>query len=168
MKTYIFLYNETSLFEVDLVAYFMKTKGDVFVITERNKVINTNEGFKILADFTIDEIKIEDIDILVICGGEINNINDVSKLHQLIKKCNDDNKIIGGICAGKDIVANALNISCPEKSMIINNKIVLSPGNEYVDFALLVGKLGNIYQDEADYRETIDYFKLFKNVDRGV
>ncbi|MDW2797729.1 hypothetical protein RZO55_09115 [Clostridium boliviensis] len=47
----------------------------------------------------------------------------------------------------------------------LDGNIVLSPGNEYVDFALAIGKAANIYKDEADYQETITYFKLFQNPD---
>lgn len=32
MNTYIFLYPETSFFEVNLAAYFMKTKGNVYIV----------------------------------------------------------------------------------------------------------------------------------------
>ena len=34
MNTYIFLYPETSFFEVNLVAYFMNTVGNVYVAAE--------------------------------------------------------------------------------------------------------------------------------------
>lgn len=34
--------------------------------------------------------------------------------------------------------------------------------NEYVDFALAVGKAAEIFADEADYQETVDYFKYFR------
>ena len=59
MNTYIFLYPETSFFEVNLAAYFMKTKGNVFIVTEReNKIVYTNEGVSILSDAFIDEVKV--------------------------------------------------------------------------------------------------------------
>ena len=48
---------------------------------------------------------------------------------------------------------------------IITDKIILSPGNEYVDFALEIGKAADIFEDEDDYNETINYFKLFKSVE---
>lgn len=85
MNTYIFLYPETSFFEVTLVAYFMKTKGNVYIVAEEE--------------------------------------------HQT--------------------------------TCVLEN-IVLSPGNEYVDFALAVGKAADIFADEADYQETVDYFKYFR------
>lgn len=164
MNTYIFLYPETSFFEVDLTAYFMKTQGNVKIATERNQdIITTNEGIRIVSDIFIDELSVQDIDVFIVCGGEIDNIADKPLLYQKIRDCRDQNKIIGGICAGRTIVADALHLTChSETTHVINEKIVLSPGNEYVDFALEIGKTADIYQDEADYLETVNYFKLFQ------
>ena len=81
MKTYIFLYQEVSLFEVDLVAYFFKTKGEVYIVTEGDEVIHTNEGIRVMADKKIGEICKEDIDVLVICGGYTENIKRQKKRH---------------------------------------------------------------------------------------
>ena len=163
MKTYIFLYQEVSLFEVDLVAYFFKTKGDVYIVTEEDEVIHTNEGIRVMADKKIGEISKEDIDVLVICGGNTENIKDLCFVQKLICECNTEKKVIGGICAGSEIVAKALEInSNVDKTIVSDERVVLSPGNEYVDFALTLGKVANIYDGEEDYQETVNYFKHFK------
>ncbi len=76
MNTYIFLYPETSFFEVNLVAYFMKTKGNIYVVAEdEHRTICTNEGVKIQKDISLTQMKLESIDAFIICGGEIKNIN---------------------------------------------------------------------------------------------
>ena len=57
MNTYIFLYPETSFFEVNLVAYFMNTVGNVYVAAEDEHVaICTNEGIKIQKDINLSDI----------------------------------------------------------------------------------------------------------------
>ncbi|WP_097004545.1 DJ-1/PfpI family protein [Lacrimispora amygdalina] len=164
MNTCIYLYQETSFFEVDLVAYFMKTVGNVNILADDKSMIETNEGVRIVVDLSINEISAEEIDVLVICGGNTDNINKLSELNHLIRECKKIDKVIGGICAGRDIVAEALCIEAnSHHTQTLDGNIVLSPGNEYVDFALAIGKAANIYKDEADYQETITYFKLFKN-----
>lgn len=165
MNTYIFLYPETSFFEVNLVAYFMKTKGNIYIVAEdEHQVICTNEGVKIQKDISLTQVELESIDAFIICGGEINNIANTQLLSEIIKQCIDSKKIVGGICAGRNLIADAIgDLTFPEKTFILDN-VVLSPGNEYVDFALAVGKLADIFADEEDYNETIDYFKYFKNV----
>lgn len=165
MNTYIFLYPETSFFEVNLVAYFMKTQGNVWIVSEKENRITTNEGIKIVADITLDQMRAEDADVFVVCGGNIENIIDMSALHHTIRDCMNAGKIIGGICAGRDMVRNALALqSRDEGTQVIENRIILSPGNEYVDFALEIGRAADIYADEADYQETVSYFKEFKEV----
>ena len=165
MNTYIFLYPETSFFEVNLVAYFMKTVGNVYVVAEdKHEVICTNEGIKIQKDISLSNLDTESVDALIICGGEISNINDAQRLSEIIRKCVEKKKIVGGICAGRKIISDAIsNLEYEEKTCILDN-IVLSPGNEYVDFALAVGKCADIFADEDDYNETVDYFKFFKSV----
>lgn len=163
MKTYIFLYQEVSLFEVDLVAFFFKTKGDVYIVTEEDEIIHTNEGIRVMADKRIGEISKEDIDVLVICGGNTENIKDLCPVEELIRECNAEKKIIGGICAGSEMVANALDISSNiDKTIVFDDHVVLSPGNEYVDFAITLGEVANIYDGGEDYQETVNYFKHFK------
>ncbi|MBE5877633.1 MAG: hypothetical protein E7290_12195 [Lachnospiraceae bacterium] len=162
MKTYIFLYQEISLFEVDLVAYFLKTKGDVYIVTDGDEVIHTNEGIRVLADKKLEEVTVDDVDVLVICGGNIENIKDMQAIQKVVKDCKTSGKVVGGICAGSRIVAEALGVDTEvDRTVVYDNQVVLSPGNEYVDFALMMGKAADIYEDEADYEETVQYFKQF-------
>ncbi|MDE6406449.1 MAG: hypothetical protein K2M20_12455, partial [Lachnospiraceae bacterium] len=110
------------------------------------------------------QVKRESIDVFIICGGEINNINNKQLLFEIINECIENKKIVGGICAGRTIISDAVGeLKFPEKTCVFDH-IVLSPGNEYVDFALAVGKAADIFADEEDYNETVAYFKHFKNV----
>lgn len=162
MNTYIFLYPETSIFEVTLVAYFMKTKGGVYIVAEEDQqVICTNEGIKVQKDVSLTQMKLESVDVFVVCGGETENIHNKQKLFETIKKCIEGKKVVGGICAGRTIISDAVGgLEFPETTCVLDH-IVLSPGNEYVDFALAVGKAADIFADEEDYKETVDYFKYF-------
>lgn len=115
-----------------------------------------------MADKTIGEICKDDIDVLVICGGYTENIKDMGAVQELIQECNAEKKVIVGTCAGSEIVANALNLnSNVDKTIVSDERVVLSPGNEYVDFALTLGKVANIYDGEEDYKETIDILSVF-------
>lgn len=165
MNTCIFLYPETSFFEVNLVAYFMKTKGNVYIVAEdEHQSIGINEGVRIQKDISLSQMQAESTDVFVVCGGETNNIHNRQMLYEKINNCIGKKKIVGGICAGRTIVSDAVGgLQYPETTCVLDN-IVLSPGNEYVDFALAVGKAADIFADEADYQETVDYFKYFKYI----
>lgn len=141
----------------------MKTKGNVFIVTERgNPSVCTNEGIRVLSDIFLDEIRTSDIDAFVVCGGEIQNIQNMPLLYRVLQSCRDNNKVLGGICAGRSIVADALGCICDTETTEVKDRVILSPGNEYVDFALEIGKAADIFEDEADYEETVHYFKLFR------
>jgi hypothetical protein len=49
-------------------------------------------------------------------------------------------------------------------NVIRDGNILTAKPNGYVDFALELGRMMDIYQDEADLQETIDFFKYFKSV----
>ncbi len=166
MNTYIFLYNESSIFEVIFVAYFMKTVGNVFIVTESDiDKVYVNEGIKVISDTNIEKINLNQLDVFIVCGGETGNIKEMSKLKEFIIECNKKKKILGGICAGSKIITDALGKKQDiTTTQYLGNNIVLSPGNEYVDFALNIGKLANIYRDEADYQETVQYFRNFEYI----
>lgn len=54
-----FLYPETSFFEVNLVAYFMKTRGNIYIVAEEeHQVICTNEGIKIQRDISLAQVEL--------------------------------------------------------------------------------------------------------------
>lgn len=136
------------------------------VITDQQKEIRTIEGLVISSDCSLAEVNPEEVDILIVVGGNIDEISNKDLLHNLIKKVNIREKIIGAICAGRKEVINALKLNHEEKNIteIIDNRIILSPGNEYIDFAIEVGKVAEIYQDKEDLEETINFFKKFKLV----
>lgn len=134
-------------------------------MSEKDKILTTNEGIKVVADLNIEDINVNDIDIFIICGGNTENIKFIDKLHSIIAECKKKNKIIGGICAGKEIIINALNLQdVPDKTTVME-RVVLSPGYEYVDFALEVGRIAEVYVDEDDYLETVNFFKFYQSAD---
>src|SRR5699024_6284257 len=96
-NVYVYLYNNSVLFEVILFMYFIKsTQNNLFIVAEE-KEINTIEGLKVITDYHPDDLNNEDIDVLVITGREIDNINNNSTLNQLIMFHNRQNKQIGAI-----------------------------------------------------------------------
>lgn len=163
MKTYIFLYQEVALFEVVVASYLLKTIGDIVIITDQEKEIHTTEGLMILANLSLAEVNPNEIDILIIVGGNIDGISNKDLLHNLIKEVNNREKIICAICAGRKEVIKALDLNHNESNIteIINERIILSPGNEYVDFAIEIGKVAEIYEDDEDLYETVNFFKKF-------
>ena len=49
-----------------------------------------------------------------------------------------------------------------QASVVVDGKIVTANPEGYVDFALALGQVMDIYKDEGDYQKTIDFFKYHK------
>ncbi|MCI9137563.1 MAG: hypothetical protein HFH48_08360 [Lachnospiraceae bacterium] len=46
--------------------------------------------------------------------------------------------------------------------MINDGRVITARANAYVDFAIEIAKELNLFTDEEDLRETIDFWKYFK------
>lgn len=166
-KVYIYLYEQSVLWEVVLFMHFLKATGHHVLILADNEEITTFEGMKVKADYLVDEINPENIDALVITGGDITKIKKRARLNELILSVHHENKNIGAICGARNILLD-LNLVTEEdlqyEDIKRKDNLLISPPYKYVDFAIELGSALGIYKDKADYEQTIDFFKLFKNV----
>lgn len=52
-----------------------------------------------------------------------------------------------------------------DEDVVNDHKIITSRANGYVDFAIEVAKELELFEDEADLKETVDFWKYFKRVE---
>jgi putative intracellular protease/amidase len=132
----------------------------------------------------IKDLNIDEVDLFIIPGGVHTEISNEKILADTLKKLNEKGKIIAAICGapltlaksgildGKrytsyrypglyDIFKNATYVN---ENLVVDGNIVTAKACGYVDMALKLGEIFNIYTDQADYQETVDYFKYFKDV----
>lgn len=164
MRAYVYIRQNSPLYEIIIATFILNTKNDVIIVTDGDKEILTSEGIKILASLNISEVVEKDIDIFIITGGEIDKSKNKDLLAKLIRNIYEHKKILAGICTGSDVISDALklNLDYIDKTINLDNKIILSPPNEYVDFGIEIGKAINIYDNHDDYLETVDFFKHFR------
>ncbi len=180
IKTFILIYDNFVQFEVVLVNYLMKTKGDIITVGINQDKVSSFEGFITLPHITIDQIDTDEVDLFVIPGGYPEKIEN-DKLYKLLKKLNDKNVIIGSICSAsihlaksgileEKIYTTTLPVdefkefkkdNYTDKNVVIDKNIITAKASGYVDFAIELGKIMNIYKDKEDLKETINYFKYF-------
>ena len=170
MKDVFLLYDTCCMYEIVLLNYFMQyTKADVLLVSITGKPILTMEGYKIVVDDTIDAIDITNTRSFIIAGGNVNNVN-TEKVKKLIKDIKKRDILIGGICAGVDLLDDAGILSDLESThskdvdIINDNKVVTARANAYVDFAIEIAKELKMFKDEKDLQETIDFFKYHKSM----
>ncbi|URJ48521.1 DJ-1/PfpI family protein [Paenibacillus polymyxa] len=167
MKSHVLIYDGYVSFEIMLATYFMKTKGDIVTIGVTKDPVISYEDFKVTPSVALDEVSAEDIQLLIIPGGDNTPLKTNKQLLALINTLNNDNKVIATICSATELleiagVSYKNPVNHPTGLEIYTNIITAKP-NKYVDFAIEIGKVMDIYTDDEDLKETIDFFKLFKD-----
>lgn len=178
MKTMVLLYDTSCIYEIVILNYFLKVTGKemIFVSPEGNPVMAT-EGYRIEAEDRLDHVNPGDVELLIIPGGDITQI-DTPEVWEYLKNVHDSNGRIAAICAGVDVLEHAglledaESIHSCEKDVVTSHRITTSRANGYVDFAIEVAKQMELFEDEADLQETIafggnfsewnDYFRPYR------
>ncbi len=170
MKYYFLIFDNCCFYEIVILSYFMKFTGlDVKFCTMGEEEIGAMEGFRVKADVFLKDIEVETTGGFIIPGGEVENVRSL-ELEGFLKRLKADGKLLGAICAGVDlldeygILENVRSTHLDEADCIVDGTIVTARANGYVDFAIEVGKVLELFQDEADLKETIDFFKYQKQI----
>lgn len=146
MKTMVLLYDTSCIYEIVILNYFLKVTGKemIFVSPEGNPVMAT-EGYRIEAEDRLDHVNPGDVELLIIPGGDITQI-DTPEVWEYLKNVHDSNGRIAAICAGVDVLEHAglledaESIHSCEKDVVTSHRITTSRANGYVDFAIEVAK----------------------------
>ncbi|WP_026477597.1 DJ-1/PfpI family protein [Alkaliphilus transvaalensis] len=176
MNIAIYLYD--GYYETELcIPAMLFSKENMFTIASDQEVVTCMDGRRLLVDRQVKEVKAEEIDLLIIPGGKPIPKDDI---FQLIRNCEEQGKIIGGICGGVDYLAYAGVLEnrrytsyyalgesydfLPKRGTMTgatyesDRGIVSAKPEAYLEFALelykLAGKL--IEEDVAKY---LDWFK---------
>jgi putative intracellular protease/amidase len=185
MKTYILVYPSFVQFEVIFTSLFMKTKGDIVTVGIDGSEVTSHEGFKVNPHIRLSDVNLDDVDLFVIPGGEHVNIYGNPLLTKTLQGLNKQGKVIAAICSGPVHLAKAglldgkkyTSYKLPERkgdfkhaqrledNIVVDGNIITAKAAGYVDLALELGKIFNIYKDEADYQETVEVYRNFKDVD---
>ncbi len=183
IRAYVLIYDGFAQFEVVLACYLLKTKGEVITVGMNKEVVGSFEGFISLPHMTIDELNIEEMDLLIIPGGNPDAVKETGKLYRFLRELNERDVVIGAICSSPVHLAKAgvlkgkrYTTSLPvneftefetenykDENVIVDHNIVTAKASGYVDFAIALGKEMEIYKDEDDLLETIRFFKYYNN-----
>lgn len=162
MKNVFLVYDDCCFYEIVILNYFMKFTGQDVVICSLN-------GYSVNVDMALKDVEIDNIKSLIIPGGVIKNICN-EEVYELIKDLVKKEIIVAAICAGVDVLENTAVLkdtksTHSEDTDIYNDKkVITARANAYVDFAIEVAKELNLFKDEVDLKETIDFWKFHKRV----
>ncbi|MBO5055583.1 MAG: DJ-1/PfpI family protein [Lachnospiraceae bacterium] len=171
MKDVFLVYDTSCFYEIVILNYFMSvTECEMILCSLDGKSIRTAEGYSVNVDTALEMINLNEVRSFIIAGGDISAVNNemVKGILQDLKK---KNVLIAGICAGVDLLEEAGILKDIESThsldedVVNDHKIITSRANGYVDFAIEVAKELELFEDEADLKETVDFWKYFKRVE---
>lgn len=136
MNAHLFIYEGFVQFEVVLAAYFIASKGKVISVGIDDKPVTSDEEGKKIAG---------------ICDGTIH----IAKAGVL-----DGKKFTTSLSLGQyPYFASA---EYTDSTVASDGNIITAKANGYVDFALEIGRAMDLYDDRADYEETVRFFRKLK------
>lgn len=170
MKTVVLLYNTSCIYEIVILNYFLKCTGKdvVFVSYDGNPIIAA-EGYSINVSDKLLNISPEDVELMIVPGGDITEI-DCSEVWEYLADVRSNQGLIAGICAGVDVLKHAGILETIESTysgdqdVAVADKVITARANGYVDFAIEVAKKMDLFEDEADLKETIAFWREFQRV----
>ena len=171
MKDVFLVYDKSCFYEIVILNSFMQfTNCEVVLCSLDGKPIRSMEGYSVNVDMAVSKLDKSQIRSLIIPGGNVKNINN-EEVRALFREVKAQGKLVAGICAGVDLLDEA-GILCDVKSthstdldIVSDKNVITARANAYVDFAVEVAKKLDLFADEADLQETIDFWKYHKRME---
>lgn len=129
--------------------------------------VRATEGYSVNVDMALKDVDPQQIRSFIVPGGDITSI-DTDEVRTYLQELKSRKVLIGGICAGVDLLAHAGILDSLESTQssdldIVNDRhVITARANAYVDFAIEAAKELELFEDEADLQETIDFWKYHK------
>ena len=170
MKDIVLLFDTACIYEIVILNYFLKVTGAELVFCSVDGAcITSMEGYSLNVDRKLSEMEVRDARSVIVPGGDVANIaNDV--VYRFLNDMKDKKKVIAGICAGVDvldkagILQNVKSTHSVDLDVVRDNHIITARANGYVDFAIEFGKELELFENEADLQETIEFWKYHKRM----
>jgi 4-methyl-5(b-hydroxyethyl)-thiazole monophosphate biosynthesis len=107
---------------VTIIDLLRRAEVQVTTASLDEKPIVASRGTKLLADTMLDEVIDIEFDMVVLPGGlpGADNLNADHRIHQILKRTNENNRYIAAICAAPKVLASA--------GLLNNKKVTAYPG----------------------------------------
>ena len=143
-------------------------------------ILRSEEQLKVVVDLSLDEVDPEDIDLIIIPGGDPEPYKERTDLHNLLAKVHKRGKIIAAICGGPGYLAHAgllkgLRIAhgySPEdaikvfegseitdEDVIVEGTIITARGQAFAEFAVEVYRALGFFENEEEAKDTLAWLK---------
>lgn len=176
----MFLYDKFADFEIAPLLLFLREKTEIVTFSFERGIQKSEEQLKIVVDKALNEVNPDEIDLLIIPGGDPEPYKEHRDLHNLLKIIHQRGTIIAAICGGPGFLAHAgllkgLRIAhgyAPEdahrvfcdsiitdEDVVIEGNIITARGQAFAEFAVTVYQELGFFSNEQEALDTLDWLK---------
>ena len=180
MKSYVLLYDGFVQFEIILSLLLLKDKSEIHTFAVDERVVPSHERIKAMADLTLDDVEPNDVDLLIIPGGEPGTYKDCEDINNLLREIHKRRKPIAAICGGPEFLANAgilkdkrithghdpeyalkvfTDCTIVDEDVVVDGNIITARGQAYAEFAVEICRQLSFFESEKEAEETLSWFK---------
>jgi putative intracellular protease/amidase len=183
MNIALLYYDGFSEFEIAIMALLFK-RHNLIAIALENREYRSEENQRYCFDQLVRDVNVDNIDLLVIPGGEPALLVGSQELKCFIEQLLARNKKVAGICGGAAVLAGQgflkgrkctglasgvapgsryepyfSGSTLSEQHVIVDENIITAQGQAYVEFAVELARQMGLYTNQEEVEADIQWFK---------
>lgn len=184
-RTHVLYYDGFAGFEIVLACLVM-SRGEIVAVAAGEGPVTSEEKQRLCADVRLAQVRPEDVDLMIIPGGDPSAIIGDETLVALLRELDRRKTPIAAICGGTAVLAAAglldgrqctgggdtiddleelaehfERAEVVDEDVVIDGHIVTAVGRAFVEFAFEIGDLMGVFESED--QATAEYW-WFKNI----
>jgi len=180
MKTFVFLYDKFADFEIAPLLLFLRERADVITISFEQGCQKSEEQLKVIVDSSFTEVDPDDVDLLIIPGGNPEPYRDREDFQDFLRRLHEKKKFIAAICGGPGFLAHAgllrgLRVAhgysiddaqrvfegsiITDDDVVVEGNIITARGQAFAEFAVAVCRELGLFQDEDEEQSSLNWLK---------
>lgn len=176
------VYEGFANFEVMIASLVLRLEYDLVTVGLTDEPVSSAEGFLIQPHMALNEVELDDVDVLIIPGGDYEPLYENEAFYELLKGVHAKKAIIGatstapyhlvkaGVLEGLEYTTDLDVKAMPEfnanlyvnQNVVKEANVITAKANGYVDFAIEMGKVLEVFESDEEIEETIAFFKDIK------
>lgn len=183
MDVYLLLYEGFAAFEITPLLLLLRNSANVVTFSFDSEPQRSEEQLRFVVDKSIDLVHPEEVDVLIIPGGDPTPHVDDKHLPALLHGLHDRGKLIAAICGGPGFLAHVgllkgLRVAhgysdedaprvfegsiITEDDVVVEDCIITARGQAYAEFAVEVCRNIGLFSTDEEKEATL---KWLKNMD---
>ncbi len=136
-KALLFIFDGFCEFEISTAISMLRSTHDLHTFAVERTPCKSEAGLTTVPDFSIEELTVDEYEVLLIPGGDLQPIADKDELFDYVKMFAVSGKLVGAICSGVYVLAKA--------GVLHNRSYTVTLSKEQRDFLGCFEETSNVY-----------------------